>query len=136
MLTSLPHLPPSLPPSLPSEGVPAPNITYMGYTVRTDGWRFTEWFPWNGALCEPLLTASHGVELYDHREASTFPLDFDFAENTNVAAVAANTQVVAAHRALLLAHIEGGLQHKGCPPPPPKLAKLMPDTDAPNGVAW
>tara|TARA_B110000208_G_scaffold133746_1_gene161857 strand:+ start:156 stop:1088 length:933 start_codon:yes stop_codon:yes gene_type:complete len=121
------------------EGVPAPNITFMGYTVRTNGWRYTEWFYWNGAICEPdFVKTSRGAELYDHTTAATFPLDMDVTENVNVVAVEANAKVVSDHRALLLAHFQGGIQHKGCPGPVPHLPKdrLLEDSDAPNGVAW
>lgn len=120
------------------EGVPVQNISYMGYTVRTDGWRYTEWFHFNGAICEPTFAASHGVELYDHTHASTFPLDMDFAENINVASEPANVGVLTTHRALLLKHFQDGIQHKGCPPKPKKLAAkdVVDDADAPNGVVW
>ena len=41
----------------------------MGYlTVRTDGWRYTAWAPWNtSALQGDLTGALLGEELYDHR---------------------------------------------------------------------
>ena len=34
------------------EKVPAENISYMGYTVRSPDYRFTMWFHWDGAECE------------------------------------------------------------------------------------
>jgi len=51
--------------SAPSE------FKYMGYSVRVDGWRYTEWFHWN----QTSLTVEWGpqgfyaAELYDHRAA-------------------------------------------------------------------
>ena len=57
----------------------------MGYTVRTDGWRYTEWVGWNQSTLRPVWSAVAGVELYDHRSQVIFPTNFDVAENENVA---------------------------------------------------
>ena len=39
---------------------------YMGYSIRTSSWRYTEWAAWDGALLKPRWNVSAGVELYDH----------------------------------------------------------------------
>ena len=43
------------------------SFTYMGYSIRTDRYRYTEWLAWNGSALAPArplrLRAS---ELYDH----------------------------------------------------------------------
>ena len=47
--------------------VPAQNITYMGYTVRSSDYRYTMWFSFNGTICEPEWDAPlQGEELYSH----------------------------------------------------------------------
>ena len=123
------------------EGVPAVNISYMGYTVRryiyihkdpcrelrkesllfmghtvrSNTHRLTEWYKWDGSTCSPLFDQVHGTELYDHSTQVPFPLDFDATENVNVADVAANAAILKAHRALLLGHFKKGQQHAGCP---------------------
>ena len=129
------------------EGVPARNISYMGYTVRSGSWRLTQWFGWDGATCAPLWDSVHATELYDHRAQAAFPLDFDATENTNVAADPANAAALATHKQLLLDHFQKGLQHAGCPAdlgPDSKNAGgvglevggPMEDPDAPNGHHW
>eukprot|EP00041_Stephanoeca_diplocostata_P016103 m.313662 g.313662 ORF g.313662 m.313662 type:complete len:442 (+) comp20256_c1_seq25:607-1932(+) len=67
-------------------------IEYMGYTVRSSQWRFTQWVRWNGQDLCPLNPASNQetaeamVELYDHTSDTTL-VDFDAAEYENVAAI-------------------------------------------------
>ena len=128
------------------EGVPARNISYMGYTVRSSSWRLTQWFGWDGANCAPLWDRVHATELYDHRTQMAFPLDFDATENTNVAADPANAATLATHKLLLLDHFQKGLQHAGCPAdlgPDGRTGRAglevggpMVDSDAPNGHHW
>jgi hypothetical protein len=63
------------------EGVPAKNISYMGYTVRSPDYRYTMWFHWDGATCEamwdaplevsdPLNTCSASIRNRDTRNSS------------------------------------------------------------------
>ena len=63
-------------------------LEWMGYTVRSKSWRFTEWLSWDGkGLCGVAPSAAAAdelIELYDHRSDTT-PLDLDAAEYTNVA---------------------------------------------------
>jgi hypothetical protein len=103
------------------QGVPAPNITAMGYSVRTQRWRLTEWLRWDGGACAARFDATMALELYDHRAAAAAPpgtpLDFDATENENVAAAPANAVVVKELRAKLRARFDTGAR-LGCPPEP------------------
>ena len=78
------------------------NIEWMGYTVRSSDWRFTEWLEWDGdALCpHPPGTGTDGrnIELYDHTN-DVLPLDLDAAEFSNVAS--SHLDVVAEMRSVL-----------------------------------
>merc|ERR1712012_419416 len=62
------------------------NIAYMGYSIRTAEWRYTEWAKWDGATLQPDWTRIAGIELYDHRNDA--PEDskasFEQFENENV----------------------------------------------------
>eukprot|EP00041_Stephanoeca_diplocostata_P018444 m.386481 g.386481 ORF g.386481 m.386481 type:complete len:516 (-) comp21014_c2_seq15:267-1814(-) len=63
-------------------------IMYMGYSIRTNDWRYTEWVAWDGAKLGPLWNAVNATELYDHRGCTEEPgcnADFDRWENENVA---------------------------------------------------
>ena len=55
----------------------------MGYSIRVEGWRYTEWVEWNGAELRPEWARQVGRELYDHHGDDE--LDFDAFENVNVA---------------------------------------------------
>eukprot|EP00039_Didymoeca_costata_P002451 m.60288 g.60288 ORF g.60288 m.60288 type:complete len:647 (+) comp11309_c0_seq3:126-2066(+) len=53
---------------------------YMGYSVRNDRWRYTEWFLWNKTAHLPIwgaFGAGGGAELYDHL--------FDYGADMDVA---------------------------------------------------
>ena len=44
-------------------------IDYMGYSLREDRWRFTEWISWDTTALRPLWNSTaqfNGIELYDH----------------------------------------------------------------------
>eukprot|EP00658_Telonema_sp_P-2_P050983 TRINITY_DN3900_c0_g7_i1.p1 TRINITY_DN3900_c0_g7~~TRINITY_DN3900_c0_g7_i1.p1 ORF type:complete len:122 (+),score=18.40 TRINITY_DN3900_c0_g7_i1:175-540(+) len=75
-------------------------IPFMGYTIRTPGWRYTEWTRWNGSSLLPDWTKEGlvGVELYSH-PAGDLQVGFDEYENRNEAV--ANPKVVAGLRKLL-----------------------------------
>merc|ERR1712039_802705 len=60
-------------------------FTHMGYSIRTSEWRYTEWVAWNGTTLRPIWNTVAGRELYDHRNESAYPTDFDARENENVA---------------------------------------------------
>ena len=58
---------------------------YMGLSVRTDTWRYTEWRRWNGTALAPQFDIpALGVELYDH--TSDAGDNFDSFEVRNEAA--------------------------------------------------
>ncbi|XP_065191322.1 iduronate 2-sulfatase-like [Sycon ciliatum] len=59
-------------------------LDYMGYTIRTDQYRYTEWFRWNGTELRADLSQAVARELYDHHGDDG--TDFDSFENENVAA--------------------------------------------------
>ena len=54
----------------------------MGYSVRSDGWRYTIWVAWNGEMLKPVWEAVQGVELYQHSTLST-DFDGDYSEPLN-----------------------------------------------------
>ena len=58
-------------------------IGYMGYSMRTDRYRYTEWVKWNGTDLKPEWSNQIGVELYDHQNDDE--ADFDAFENENIA---------------------------------------------------
>lgn len=59
-------------------------FTVMGYSVRTDEWRYTVWLPWDGVRLQGNFDSSPvGVELYSHEGDTDF--DFDKFENENLA---------------------------------------------------
>jgi len=103
------------------EGVPAANISYMGYSVRSREYRYTEWVKWSPS-CKAQWPDQAGpwVELYSHRGQTGHPLDFDAWENENLATDPTNRPVLAAHRDLVLARFKTSqVQSLGCPPPLP-----------------
>ena len=56
---------------------------FMGYSMRTDRYRYTEWVRWNGTELRPEWSENIGVELYDHQGDTEN--DFDAYENVNIA---------------------------------------------------
>lgn len=66
--------------------VPRHRLQYMGYSVRTPGYRYSEWRRWDGGRLEAKWDDdAAGVELYRHGEAVGSPVDFDATENQNLA---------------------------------------------------
>lgn len=63
------------------EFVDRSEIPWMGYSMRTARWRYTEWAAFNGTSEMPIWTKLAGQELYDHSIAECF----DCTENTNLA---------------------------------------------------
>ena len=58
---------------------------YMGFSVRSADWRYTQWLVWNGTSGEPIWGATPAAsELYDHRNDSGSSFDND-GENVNLA---------------------------------------------------
>ena len=63
----------------------------MGYSLRTDVYRYTEWATWNGTSLRPEWGSLVGVELYSHPSGNDSTCDgrmnscFDNYENVNLA---------------------------------------------------
>jgi hypothetical protein len=90
-------------------------FTHMGYSIRTEDFRLTQWVQWNGSALLPIWSNITASELYDHRnesyEASAeypiYPIDFDARENVNVANLTEFAATVAALTSLLRAQFHG-----------------------------
>jgi hypothetical protein len=76
------------------------DFTWMGYTMRTERWRYTEWVKWNGTALAPIWgdDALHSRELYDHAEDTGEWTDPNVnLENVNLAfGPGANATLIAA----------------------------------------
>ena len=73
---------------------PARNETeIMGYTIRTDEWRYTCWFEFDTVLIVPKIHNIIGQELYDHREDTGEEIDWK-GEHFNLAKNKMYVQVV------------------------------------------
>ena len=65
------------------------DIEAMGYSVRGEGARYTEWRTWSGAALEADWSAAGllGAELYPHTNDPVLNMsDWDSSENANEAA--------------------------------------------------
>ena len=84
-------------------------FSYMGYTVRTKGWRYTEWRRWNATTLEGdwSSTGLVGCELYDHRSHIPYG-DFELfeSETDNLCDTYTNSPVVTHHKALLKSNFD------------------------------
>jgi hypothetical protein len=82
--------------------VPREQIDFIGYSVRTARWRFTEWLHFNGTILhgdwrQPVV----GRELYDHATDKSRDHDWDQYENENVVKDPGNAgEVASLHRLL------------------------------------
>lgn len=85
------------------------DIAYMGFSIRDDRWRFTQWVAWDGPTLRPLWNGTaefNAKELYDH--AGDYGASFDVATPTvNLAADAQYAGVVKRLGAALRAQFEG-----------------------------
>ena len=82
-LTRIPNEPPFDPLDCHGEEV-------MGYTVRVDKYRYTEWVKFNRDTAEPDWSNVWGVELYNH----THPVSFFNQDNSNLAKQPAMSSIV------------------------------------------
>jgi len=60
-------------------------FTHMGYTIRTEQWRYTEWAAWDGVGLQPMWSEPWNTtvnELYDHSKETLYPIDFDDRSET------------------------------------------------------
>ena len=80
---------------------PARDFDWMGYSVRSDTWRYTVFVEWDGAALAPRWDRVAGEELYAHDEISPKLEDFDgaYSEPLN-RAVNADAEAAAAIAAL------------------------------------
>merc|ERR1712031_51611 len=77
------------------------DLEWMGYSVRSQRWRFTQWLECNkSALCPIAPHSSTPVELYDHID-DTSAFDPDAAEFQNVADLPQHVEVIEHLRAEL-----------------------------------
>jgi len=61
-------------------------IPWMGYSIRTADWRYTEWAAWDGKLLKPDFSKPlAGRELYGHTGDHGTQCDYDAYENVNLA---------------------------------------------------
>jgi len=89
------------------EEVAEGDIAVMGYGVRDDDWRLTQWYGWNGtSLTADFAAGPMATELYDHRGDDGLG-DWEKWENDNVAA--ANPATVQRLTGVLLGHYAGPL---------------------------
>jgi iduronate 2-sulfatase len=78
-------------------------FTHMGYSIRTDEWRYTEWYTWNNeTFVADFDEGVYASELYDYRGVDSSTIDYDVVENENVADAEANADTVAQLNQLLL----------------------------------
>lgn len=80
----------------------------MGYTMRVDEYRFTEWYKFNRTTSTPDFNKIYGTELYDHRNVTSFFND----ENVNIAANEDMVTTVAQLRKMLQAGWRAALPPK------------------------
>lgn len=84
--------------------VPRTNFTIMGYSLRSDKFRYTEWVGWDGASLKPVWTKWFGNELYDHSSEPPTGADFNSYENVNVVNDPQHKELVATLSTALRAH--------------------------------
>jgi len=85
------------------EEVPKEKIGVMGYSVRDQLWRYTEWFKWNGtSLKAEWDEPSVGRELYSH--SGDDGVNYDKFENQNIVDEPGHEEIVKRLRETLLKH--------------------------------
>lgn len=62
-------------------------FNYMGYSIRTNRWRYTEWRAWLGSSADWSDKGLNATELYDHGQDDIGNIDYDNSENLNVASL-------------------------------------------------
>ena len=77
------------------------NFSAMGYSIRSDRWRYTLWLAWDGEKLDKVSwDAIHGEELYDHQGDDG--RDTDKFDNVNLGCSGAEyAPVCAAHKAAM-----------------------------------
>ena len=59
------------------------DFNFMGYSIRTAGWRCTAWFPWKNMTLTADFNEPYAEELYNHTGDASYEMDMH--ENSNVA---------------------------------------------------
>eukprot|EP00048_Salpingoeca_helianthica_P020164 m.5170 g.5170 ORF g.5170 m.5170 type:complete len:511 (-) comp4470_c0_seq2:36-1568(-) len=77
------------------------NFEYMGFSIRTEAWRYNAWVGWNGKTLQPRWDNVAARELYAH--TGDDGTSFDDWENENVADDPAHADTVAQLHATLVA---------------------------------
>ena len=88
---------------------PRDQLDWMGYSIRTDEWRYTEWVGWNGTSLQPRWDLINATELYSHALpglGGATDQSFDAWENVNEASDPKHASVVAQLHAKLRTHFE------------------------------
>ena len=73
---------------LPNKGWDNSNMSFMGLSIRTVDYRYTEWHKWDGGVLRPNWDdGSSMIELYDHRDdpPQSSKVSFEQFENVNLA---------------------------------------------------
>lgn len=83
-------------------GVASDEFAAMGYSIRSDRWRYTLWLAWDGEqLDKESWDAVHGEELYDH--LGDDGRDTDKFDNVNLGCGAEYAAICAEHKAAMQA---------------------------------
>ena len=90
------------------------NIDFIGYSVRSTRWRYTEWLHFDGVKLHGDFTRRVARELYDHQGDDGGAHDWDAYENVNVAEVKGHAMVLQEMHELLVK----GFPLPTCGPPP------------------
>ena len=103
--------------SLPTE------IEFMGYSIRTESWRYTEWVAFDGTSLRPIWTQLNATELYAHSIETVNSFD---TENLNLATNESYASVMVALSKRLRSHAEANM------PPAPLAQATKTDDEAPT----
>eukprot|EP00051_Salpingoeca_urceolata_P007397 m.97450 g.97450 ORF g.97450 m.97450 type:complete len:530 (-) comp15222_c0_seq5:52-1641(-) len=79
-------------------------IDFMGFSVRSDKWRYTEWVHWNHTAMQPHWGDVEGVELYSHENDQGD--DFDCCENVNMVGQSHTKHIIEGLQAQLYAQFQ------------------------------
>jgi hypothetical protein len=111
------------------------NMSFMGLSIRTKDYRFTEWHAWQGGeiLRPDWDDGSQMIELYDHRTdpPHSSKISFEQFENVNIAHAAGNKGLVKELGQQLREFFEKERKPKPSPPPPPPPPSPSPTPSCP-----
>ena len=121
---------------LPNTGWDNGNMSFMGLSMRTKDYRYTEWHAWKGGqLLRPDWNdRSQMIELYDHRAdpPHSSKVSFEQFENVNVAHAPANRALVQQLGQQLRTFFQNERKPEPAPPAPPAPAPLPPPRPTPS----